>query len=114
MLHRQPVLRPDRAHSSKTVLIRFRDGEYFEEWIIRFNRGNKMLKPVKFFAHERWRSSNSMRLVPFSATRFDAGSEKDAMRHFVADVGKFGGEVLEITQRWRKLILESFDHEIAL
>jgi hypothetical protein len=36
-----------REHSSKNVLMSFRDGEYWEAWKLRFDLGNKRHKPVQ-------------------------------------------------------------------
>jgi hypothetical protein len=102
-----------RTHYSKKVLIRFRDGEYFEEWSVRFNRGSKLKNPVKFFARECWRSDNSIRLVPFAATSGSYANEKEAMNFFLTEIQAIDGAVLEITSRLRKLIMEKFGHEIV-
>jgi hypothetical protein len=68
-----------RKHRSKSVFVRYLDGSYWEEWDLRFNRGSKKNKPIKFFASRIWRSNYSVNVCPFSATHSDYSSEREAV-----------------------------------
>lgn len=101
----------DREHSSKIVLVRFRDGAYWEEWQLRFNRGSKQNKPVKFFSTRSWRSDVLISLCPYSSFNFDSASEKIAEEKFQIEMLANGGEVFQSTQRTVKELHARFGYE---
>lgn len=88
-----------REHSSKIVLIRFRNGAYWEEWQLRFNLGNKQNKPVKFFSRRTWRSDVSITLCPYSSFNFDSASSKIAEEIFTSSMLENNGEVFQSTTK---------------
>jgi len=100
-----------REHSSKIVLVSFQDGEYWEEWELRFNRGNKQYKPIKFFSTRSWRSDISITLCPFGSLSFDCASEKTAEERFVAEMLTIKGQVFQSTFREVRNLRERFGYE---
>lgn len=66
----------DRTHSSKYVLIGFEGDDLWEEWHFRFNRGNKMFKPVKCDFSRVWHSDKSRTRISFAVMRWSDSSEK--------------------------------------
>jgi hypothetical protein len=102
-----------RKHSSKIVLVSFRDGEYWEEWELRFNRGNKKHKPVKFFSTRTWRSDVLTSLCPFSSHSFDCASEKIAEEKFIAEMHLIDGQVFQSTFREVRNLRDRFGYEPA-
>ena len=99
-----------RKHASLNVLARFRNGEYWEEWELRYNRGSKKHKPVKFFANLRWRSDYDAALCPFSAYSWDFPTEQDARASFIEQIAEYGGELHDITTQLAKEIFSRFGH----
>lgn len=100
-----------RKHSSKIVLVSFLDGEYWEAWELRFNRGNKQNKPVKFFSTRTWRSDFLSNVCPFSRYCFDCASEKIAEETFVAEMLKIKGQVSQSTFREIRNLRERFGYD---
>jgi hypothetical protein len=80
-----------RKHSEKLVVVSYSGGETVEVWNLRFNRGSKMNKPVKFFADLAWKHGTGG--VSYSGTRWDFPSEHEAESWFAAGVSERGGEV---------------------
>ena len=99
-----------RKHETLNVLARFRDGQYWEEWELRYNRGSKKQKPVKFFASLRWRSDYNIALCPFSAYSWDFPSEQEARACFAQQIAEHGGELQDITSQLAKEISTKFGH----
>ena len=77
-------------HSSKTVVVSY-PGDGWEVWKLRFNRGSKRNKPVKFFASREWQSGTAG--PSFSGTHADFPSEREAEAWFAADIAQNGGIV---------------------
>jgi hypothetical protein len=84
-----------RQHSSKTVVVSYDGGATREVWDLRFNRGGKTNKPVKFFADLRWKRGAGG--VAYSGTRADFASEIAAEAWFAASVAESGGEISDAT-----------------
>jgi hypothetical protein len=103
-------MKPARKHESKNVLMRFRDGSYWEEWELRFNVGSKKAKPVKFFASRVWRSDNKIALCPFAATSADFANKREAHDYFLEQVAACGGELLDVTAQLAKEVSSTFGH----
>ena len=80
-----------RSKSEKTVVATYADGTR-EVWHLRFNRGTKQSKPVKFFASLSWKAGSGG--VAYSGTRWDAASEREAESSFADAIAQDGG-VLE-------------------
>lgn len=102
-----------RDHHSTIVFLRFNGGEYWEEWRLRTNRGNKLNKPVKFFADRLWRSDNTRALVPFAGMDGSYPSERQARERFTEEVCACGGEVVATTVRLLKELSERFGRGAA-
>ena len=100
-----------RKHSSKIVLVSFCDGEYWKEWELRFNCGNKQHKPVKFFSIRTWRSDVSITHCPFSSHSFDCASEKIAEEKFIAEMLSIDGQVFQSTFREVRNLRDRFGYE---
>jgi hypothetical protein len=103
-------MKAPRKHSTKVVFMRFRDGEYWEEWNLRFNCGSKQNNPVKFFAERVWRSDLSIALCPFAATRGDFPDERNASAHFAEQAMACGGEVVELSALLVKQLSDRFGY----
>jgi hypothetical protein len=81
-------------HSTKTVVVSYSEDEW-EVWSLRFNRGNKRNKPVKFFASREWQSGTAG--PSFSGTHTDLASEREAEAWFAASIAEHGGIVRRAT-----------------
>jgi hypothetical protein len=86
-------------HSTKTVVVSY-SGEEWEVWSLRFNRGSKRNKPVKFFASREWRSGTAG--PSFSGAHTDFPSEKEAEAWFATDIAENGGLVQPATAQLLK------------
>lgn len=100
-----------REHSSKIVFISFRNGTYWEEWRLRFNCGQKQNKQVKFFSTRTWRSDVLITLCPYSSSRFDSVSMKDAEEEFIATMRENEGEVFQSSIKIVKDLEARFGYE---
>ena len=78
-----------RSQSEKTVVAIYAGDGTREVWHLRFNRGTKVTKPVKFFASRTWKIG--LGGVAYSGTRWDAASEKEAEASFAAGIAQDGG-----------------------
>jgi hypothetical protein len=81
-------------HSTKVVVVNY-SGDEWEVWKLRFNRGSKRNKPVKFFASREWQSGTAG--PSFSGTHTDFASEREAEAWFAADLAEHGGTVRAAT-----------------
>ena len=99
-----------RKHKSKSIFARYLDGAYWEEWHLRFNRGGKKSKPVKFFASRIWRSSYEINACPFCATHFDFADERTALSSLVEQLAAHGGEILDVTPTLARLLSTEFGY----
>ena len=90
------------THSQKKVIVSYAGGTTLELWSLRFNRGTKKNKPVKFFASVEWKSGAGG--VAYAGTHWDFPSEAEAEAWFAAGVAERGGEVTAATtQALKKL-----------
>lgn len=80
-----------RTKSEKLIFVGFLDGKEWEVWRVRFNRGSKLNKPVKFFAGRTWSSFDGG--CPFSGTHWDFSSEKAAENWFSEQAAEYGGRL---------------------
>ena len=71
-----------RTKSEKRVAVSYLDGTEWEVWHLRFNRGAKRAKPVKFFAGREWWTPKAA--CPFGGTHWDFASERAAHDFFRA------------------------------
>jgi hypothetical protein len=81
-------------HFEKTVLVNY--ASEWEVWKLRFNRGRKLNKPVKFFASCHWKQGSAGAL--FAGTHWDFPSEKEAEAWFAVCVAEYGGVVHPATR----------------
>jgi len=81
-----------RSKSEKTLVAAYAANGTYEVWHLRFNRGAKQQKPVKFFASLQWKSGTGG--VNYAGTHWDFASEAEAEAFFAADIAQSGG-VLE-------------------
>ncbi|PXX43044.1 hypothetical protein DFR42_10444 [Undibacterium pigrum] len=100
-----------REHSSKTVLISFRNGTYWEEWQLRFNCGKKQNKPVKFFSTRTWRSDVLITICPYASFNFDSDSMIAAEANFIATMRENEGEVFQSSIKIVKDLESRFGYE---
>lgn len=76
-------------HSEKTVLVEY--ASEWEVWRLRFNRGRKLNRPVKFFASCYWKQGAAG--APFAGTHWDFANEKEAEAWFSKTAAEYGGIV---------------------
>ena len=82
-----------REHSQKRALISFYEETERLEFELTFNVGNKVAKPVKFMAHQTWRTSGAPSL--FSGTRGSFSSQRAAETYLASQFVAAGGEIHE-------------------
>jgi hypothetical protein len=78
-------------HSTKLVVVSYPRSDEWEVWNLRFNRGRKLNKPVKFFASRQWKKGAAG--APYAGTHWDFQSERDAEVWFADGVAEYGGVV---------------------
>ena len=89
------VMASAREKSKKRCLIAFDQGSAWLEFELRFNVGDKHKLPVKFEAHQTWRSREAPSL--FAVLRGSFASVEAAEEYFSDVLAKEGGEVLART-----------------
>jgi len=99
-------MKTERQKTTKTILVRYQDGLCWEAWDLRFNRGSKKERSVKFFADRIWRSDCAVKTCPFDATHFDSSSERDAEAAFAQELITYQGVVV---RHFTKALLEELN-----
>ena len=93
-----------RSQSEKTVVATYAVDGTRELWHLRFNRGTKQSKPVKFFADRIWKAGSGG--VAYAGARWDAVSERDAEASFAAAIAEEGGVIEPSSPQLMKKLAE--------
>jgi len=84
-----------RTQSTKLVIVSYPGDADWEVWRLRFNRGSKLNRPVKFFASREWKFGTTG--APHAGTHWDFPNEGEAETWFAADLAEYGGVVHRAT-----------------
>jgi hypothetical protein len=82
-----------RTKSEKRVAVSYLRQKEWEVWVLRFNRGSKKEKPVKFIASREWKTPGSPCL--WAGTRGGFASERAAQEFLETQLASDGGQVHE-------------------
>ena len=82
-------MKSHRVQSEKIVFANFSTSDNWEAWHLRFNKGAKLNKPVKFFASKVW--SLNDKGTQFGGTHWDFADVRSAEEWFAAELLKDGG-----------------------